>query len=178
MPIFTSIGLALGATAATAAATGAAVVGAGVAVAGAGYSAYSQYQAGKSAQALNNYNAQQETVNAQTAVRDANNAANSERHRNQQILGKQRAALAANGVAIDTGSPLLLEMNSAANLEMGALETERQGGIAASRGYQQAELDRMQGNVARKTGALNAGATLLQGASSALGIYTKYKGIG
>lgn len=57
MPVFTSIGLAVGATAATAAATGAAVVGTTAAVAGAGYSAYSSHQQGKAQQALSNYNA-------------------------------------------------------------------------------------------------------------------------
>lgn len=153
------------------------IAGTVISAVGAGYSAYSQYQAGKSAQALNNYNAKQETINAEATVRDANNTANAERRRNQQILGKQRAALSANGVAIDTGSPLLLQMESAANLEMGALETERQGGIAASRNLQQAELDRMSGTAARKAGTFNAASTLLQGASAVANKWGSYQGV-
>lgn len=147
-----------------------------IALASAGYSAYTQYQGGKAAQRLNEYNAKQEEINAAAATRDAGVSANAERVRNRQVMGKIRTAYGASGVAGDTGSPLLTQLNAAANLEMGALETERQGGITASRHLQQAELDRMAGKTARYTGGLNATATILQGVSNAAGSYANYKG--
>lgn len=143
--------------------------------AGAGVSAYSTYEQGQSQKALNDYNAKLSDQNAQVAQRDAAIQANFTRHENQRIMAKQRAAFAANGVATDTGSPLLTQVAQAGYLEMGALETERQGGIKAGQYQQQAVLDRMAGKAARRAGNLGATATLLQGAGKAA---SQYYGIG
>lgn len=152
-----------------------AVIGVGASLLGTGVSAYSSYQQGKSAQSLNNYNAALDEQNAVVAQRDAAIIANQQRTQNARIQAKQRAAFAANGVVGDTGSPLLVEAATAGNLEMGALETQRQGNIRAGQYRQQAELDRMSGKAARTAGNLNTAATLLQGAGSAASQYANYK---
>lgn len=120
-------------------------IGVGLAVLGTGLTAYGQYESGQAAKAISDYNAQQEEINAAAAARDANIQANQIRERNRQIEAKQYAAYAANGVVADTGSPLLVEMNTHARLEMGALEAEREGGIEAAKDMQRAELDRIEG---------------------------------
>lgn len=142
-------------------------VGLAVVVVGAGVTAYGQVQAGKAADALGRYNAQQEEINASAATRDANIQANQIRERNRLIAGKQYAAYAASGVAADTGSPLLVESKTRANLEMGALEAERQGGIEASKDLQQAEIDRIEGKNALTGSRYAATGTILQGIGGA-----------
>lgn len=148
-----------------------------LAVIASGYSAYSSYQQGKSQEAWNNYNAQLEDQNAQTAARDASIQANQVRRDNARVLSRQRAAFAANGVDASTGSPLLIEANQAGYLEMGALETERQGNIASATHRQNAVLDRMKGSIAMEAGRMDATATALGGASKAAGAYAGYKGV-
>ncbi len=142
---------------------------------GTAFSAYSSYQQGQAAGRLNDYNAKLAELNAQVAQRDGALQANVVRQQNQRLMARQRAAFAANGVVGETGSPLIVEAQQAGYLEMGALETERQGTLQAGRYYQQSVLDRMQGGAARLAGNLNAGATILQGAGRAV---SGYSGIG
>jgi hypothetical protein len=160
---------------------------------GTGISAYSQYQAGKAQQKLNEYNAQMSDYNAkvqeQAALdrsRDARIAANAQRAQSLKLMARQRALWAKAGVVGSSGTPLLVQAEQAAQLEMGALETERTGNIEAGRMRQQAVLDRMQatssrmaGKYARSAANLNAAGTILQGAGSVAGgaAYGRYNGI-
>lgn len=145
-----------------------------ITLAAGGYSAYTSYQNGKSQQALNNYNAMLEEQNAATQARDAAIQANQTRRQNQRVLASQRAAMAANGVVGDTGSPLLEQANQAGYLEMGALEVERQGNIASAQSRQQAVLDRARGSLAARAGEMEAVGTVLATGSKAT---SQYKGI-
>jgi hypothetical protein len=133
---------------------------------GAGVSAYGQYQAGKAANALANYNANQNEINAAAKLRDTNIQANAVRQRNRQIMGKQRAAYGASGVEISTGSPLMQQVNAAANLEMGALEAERDGGIEAGKMLQQAAIDRIEGKNQLTASRIGAAGTIIKGIGS------------
>lgn len=142
---------------------------------GATVAAVGTVQNGKAQQALANYNADQEKINAEAASRDANIRANQIRARNKQIEAKQRAAFGASGVAIETGSPLITEMETHANLEMAALNAEREGGIEASKLLQQGELDKIEGANARRGSLYAAGGTLLTGYGSAAGSYGRSK---
>lgn len=171
-----AIGTWLGATGSTAAlaTAGATAVAATATVAGAGYSAYATYQAGKSQQALNNYNASLASQQSMVAGRDAAVEANQVRAQNTRVRAKQRAAFAASGVIGETGSPLLVQSEQAGYLEMGALETERQGNIRAGQYAQQSVLDRMAGGAARTAANRSAFATVLGGATSA---FKTYEGI-
>lgn len=152
MPFFSATTLAVTSLAATA-------VGTGV-------SAYGSIQAGKAANALAQYNAQQEEINAQARMRDAAIEANATRRRNRQIEGRLRAKQGASGVVGDVGSPLLDQINSRAELEMGALEVERQGNIEAGLMQQRAAIDRIEGKNAKRASYFNAAGTILKGAGS------------
>jgi hypothetical protein len=145
---------------------------AALAVVAAGYSAYTQYQTGQEIKRLNNYNAAVEEQNARTAQRDAAIKANQVRQQNARVLASQRAAFAANGIVGDTGSPLLVQAQQAGNLEMGALEVERQGSLTAAQNRQQAVLDRLSGSSAARAANRNASSTLLSSFSSAAGSFS------
>jgi hypothetical protein len=96
----------------------------------------------------------------------------------RQLIGSERAALGAQGIAIDSGSALDVQTNSAA---MGELDTQRivnnakrraWGFSAEAAGYRsQAVLARMAGDNAAQT-YRNAGfSTLLTGASNIANLY-------
>jgi hypothetical protein len=147
---------------------------------GAGVSAYSSYQQGKAAQKLNNYNASVADQAAADKARDGRILANNQRQQNQKLLSRQRALRAKSGVVGNTGTPLLVAADQAAQLEMGALETEITANSEASRLRQQAVADRMAGKSARRAGNLGAAATILQGAGSIASMganYGMYKGV-
>ncbi len=149
-------------------------------VAGTGYPAYSQYQAGKSQQALNNYNAAVNDQAAADAARDGRIAANNQRQQNERLKSRQRALYAKAGVNIASASPLMVQMQQAGELEMAALEQEQQASSEAARLRSQAVLDRMSGKIARKTGTLNAVGTVLQGVgqiASTGASYRQYRGV-
>jgi hypothetical protein len=147
---------------------------------GTGVSAYNQYQAGKAQQSLSNYNAAVSDQAAVDTARDGRIAANAQRAQNERLKARQRALYAKAGVSIATGSPLMVQVEQAGELEMAALEQEQQANSQAAKLRQQAVLDRMQGSAAKKAGGLNAMATVLQGAGQATqtGIqYNHYKGV-
>ena len=148
------------------------LIAAGAAVAGAGVSAYSSYQSGQATKRLMNYNAELANQDAMVRERDGRILANAQRLQNQRLLARQRALYAKGGVDM-TGTPLLVQAEQAGQLEMAALEVERQGSIEAGRFRQQAVLDRMQGKAAARAGSLNAVGTILQGSGQAAGYYAQ-----
>ena len=139
-------------------------------VASAGISAYSSYQSGQATKRLMNYNAALAEQDAMVKERDGRLLANAQRAQNQRLLARQRSLYAKSGVDM-TATPLLVEAEQAGQLEMAALEVERQGTIAAGQSRQQAVIDRMQGTAASRAGALNAAGTILQGIGSAASTY-------
>lgn len=135
-------------------------------VAGAGISAYSSYEQGQSQKAISNYNAQVAENEAKQRAQDAQVAANAQRAQNEALKAKQRALFAKAGV-VAAGTPLLVQAEQAATLEMSALEIERTGNMDAARLRSQAELDRMQGKSAARAGTMQAAGTVLSGVGSA-----------
>jgi hypothetical protein len=155
-----------------------AIIAIAATVAGAGVSAYSSYEAGKSQEALGKYN--QAVMNNEALARqaDARAAANAQRAQNEALKAKQRALYAKAGV-VTAGTPLLVQAEQAATLEMAALDIERTGNVEAGRMRAQGDLDRMQGKIARRGANMQAVGTILQGAGSAasMGSSFRYQGI-
>lgn len=143
---------------------------------GTGVSAYAANQAGKAQQSLNNYNAALSDQSAMDAARDSRIKANAQRAQAEKIKARQRALYAKAGVVSATGTPLMVQVAQAGELEMAALEQEQAGNAEAARLRSQAVLDRMSGSAARRAGNLNATATILQGIGSAASIGMSYKG--
>ena len=87
-----------------------------------------QIQQGKAQAAANNYNAKVSEMNAQISERRARDALErgaleeqQKRRETQALLGKQKAAMAANGVDLTFGSPLDTIVDSAVLGELDAL---------------------------------------------------------
>lgn len=144
------------------------------AVVGAGVTVYSQQQQAKAQSAMLNYNARLREQEAADAQRDARIRAGQERERNRRFLASARARGGAMGVVQDTGSPLEVLADNAEQLEMGALETERTGNIAASQLRTQAIFDRFQAKSVRRGANYSSAGTILGTASNVAGMYGGY----
>lgn len=142
----------------------------------------------KTAEQMGDYEAQLYGTNADLAELQAADAIarghESElrsRRGSRQLIGSQRAALAAQGISLDTGSPLDVVENDAALGELDAL-TIRNNAKREAWGFQtQATQYRSQGEMARTSGRNTAKAlrnrsvsTLLSGAGELFNVYQAY----
>lgn len=145
-------------------------------------------QQGQASAAASRYNAQIADMNAQLADRRAKDAIDrgviAEQQKRQQtaaLIGKQTAAMAANGVDLSFGSPLDTLVDSATMGELDAL-TIRTNSNREAHDYKvqgvsqraQANLNRMQADSAETGGYLKAAGTILGGGGQA---YGRYKGL-
>ncbi|WP_369952094.1 hypothetical protein [Ralstonia syzygii] len=78
------------------------------------------------------------------------------------------ANLAASGVSVGAGTPLRISNEIYKNSEQDAYQTILSGNRAYTAGQAQSGLYSSQGNAAETSGYLNAGASLLSGASTAM----------
>lgn len=142
-----------------------------VAVVASTVSAYAAYQQGQTQKAIGKYNAKV-AENAAIAQRQAAAiAAENERDKARLIMGAQRAGIGAAGVLPSEGTPLLVQTDTAEKAALNEARIRYSGEVGAR--VQEAEAI-IQGYTARRAeqmGYVNAGANLLQGASSALGAY-------
>lgn len=140
-----------------------------------------QIQQGNAQAAAMRYNAQVAEMNATLADRRAKDALErgkveeqQQRLRAAQLMGKQRAAMAANGVDLSFGSPLDNLVDTAELAELDALTIRRN---AANEAYDfetqgvnyraDANLSRMNASAARTGGYLSAAGTILGGGATA-----------
>lgn len=147
---------------------------------GTGVSIYGQMQAGQAAQAQANYKAAVDRNNAILASRAADDAraqgevtAAKQAQAGAQLVGRQRATLASNGVVVDTGSAADLTTETAGrnkldeltirnNAERQALGFEAQGMNYSS----QASADLLAGTSAESAAGFGAIGSALKGAGS------------
>ena len=127
------------------------------------------------------YNAKVNDMNATLAERRARDALErgrqdeqQKRNETAQIEGRQRAAMAANGVDLSFGSPLDTLVSTATLGEVDALTVRRNAANEAYDNQVQAEnsravatLNRMNAKASRTAGNLNAFSTILTGAGKA-----------
>ena len=148
---------------------------------GSAVSAVGQMQQAKAQAAAANYNAKVSDINAQISQRRAQDALERgadeeqrQRLKTQQILGQQRAAMAANGVDIGWGSPLDTMVDTATMGELDALTIRQNAArenydyrVQAMNGEADAELKRGEAKSALQGGSLAAMGTLIGGVGSA-----------
>jgi hypothetical protein len=155
-----------------------AIIGIISAVISAAATAYGSYATAQAQEQASNYN-RKVAMNQAQAARDAAavEAANRAEHYRRQ-MGAQRAALAASGLQASEGTPLLVQMDSAAQAQLD-LARVRYGGEVGSRAYQsEANIQKFYGKQAQAGaigGYVGAGASLLGGVGKA---YAGYKGAG
>ena len=193
------ITMAVIANVASVAAKGAAVVGAGAlavggavaanaalatGVAGTTLTAAGQIQAGQAAAAQAKGQEAMAAYNARVQEQEAEMASQQSLYRQQlhtregsRQMASLRANMAASGVDISEGSPLLIQQTQATESEMDRLMIAYQGQIASGRAMSQAGMDRLQGSIyskqaksAKTTGFIGAGTSLLTGFSKAAAI--------
>lgn len=131
-----------------------------------GISAIGQIQAGQAAAAQAAFQAR---VVEQQAAFARQRAARQEavfRRDVGQFRSTQRALLAKSGVKVEEGSPLLLQVETAAQAELEALTIRAGGDITAARLRQEAILQRMRRQSSRPASFIGAGKSLLSAASS------------
>ncbi len=145
-----------------------------------------QIQSANAQASAANYNAQVNDMNAKLMERRADDARErgareeqKKRQEVQQILGRQQASMAANGVDLTFGSPLDTITDTAILGELDAL-TIRTNAARESYDYQVdavnkragATLNRMEARAAKTGGYLAAAGTILGGAGKAYQQYT------
>lgn len=147
-----------------------------------------QIQQAQATAAANKYNAQVADMNAQISERRAKDAiergaAEEQKKRQQvaQVLGKQQAAMAANGVDLTFGSPLDTIVDSSVLGELDALTIRTNAyreaydyRVDAANKVASANLSRMNASAATTGGYLGAVGTILGGAGKAY--QTGYQG--
>lgn len=145
-----------------------------------------QVQQGQAAKEAGEYNAKVGEMNATLAERRAKDALERGKVEEQQkrqevqgVLGRQQAAMAANGVDITFGSPLDTLIDTSTMGELDALtirtNTAREAydfRVDAANKRAGASMDRAAGNNALKGSYLGAGGTVLTGMASG---YKSYK---
>lgn len=142
-------------------------------------------QEAESAAAASEYNAKVQDMNVRLQERRARDALErgsleeqQKRNENSQIMGRQKAAMAANGVDLNFGSPLDTLVDTATLGEIDALTIRRNAAneaydydVAAANGRADASLSRANAKNSKTAGNLKAFSTMLTGAGKAYGDY-------
>jgi hypothetical protein len=145
-----------------------------LAAVGTGTAFYSAVQQGKTAKATGEYNAKLAENQALQEDMEARENIRRKRDENRRLLATQRGKYAKAGV-VEEGTPLEVMAESAKFLELDALEMSRQSSTRTALLRAQAQRDRAIGSSTAKAYGLQAGASLLNGASQAAGGYLSYK---
>lgn len=154
-----------------------------LAIAAAATSAASAIAAGQQARRQANQQAAAAEYNAAVAQNQATQAfaagaerENIQRRQAAQQLSEQRAAFAQSGLDPSSGSALDVQLQSARNAELDALQTRYEGILTGQNYQQQAALGvyeggvlRASGRAAQRTSYVTAAGNLLSGAASAYG---------
>ncbi|MDP9572388.1 UNVERIFIED_ORG: hypothetical protein J2W66_002881 [Agrobacterium larrymoorei] len=140
-------------------------------------------QEAESSAAASEYNAKVADMNARLSERRARDSLErgkldeqQKRNENAQIMGRQKAAMAANGVDLAFGSPLDTLVDTATLGEIDALTIRRNAAneaydhdVAAANGRADASLNRANAKNTRSAGKLKAAGIFLSGAGKAFG---------
>lgn len=130
---------------------------------GLGVSAVGAVAGGIQSQKVANYNAKVADNNAASARQDAAYEANLQREQNRRVIGAQRAAGAASGLDITSGTPVAVLGDTAKAGEMDVLARLYAGESAAVGFNNDAARFRAEGKAAKTAGFINGGTSLLSG---------------
>ena len=135
-------------------------------VAGTGLQVYGQYQAGKAQEEAAEYNAEVARQRAE-ATRSAMASETSLAHkRARRLKAEQRAAYAKSGALPSAGTPLLVMLEQAGEIEQDIM-TQRYNRMLEARGHEsQAKMREWEGKQARYASYLQMGSTLLSSVGS------------
>lgn len=140
-----------------------------VTVASAAASAATSIVQGEAAEDAAKYNAAVAENDARAIAEQSQYEAQRVRERNRRILASQRAGQAKSGLAM-SGSFQDVQLDSAIQGEMDALAAIYTGQINSGSAKARAELARLEGRNAKRSGYMSAGASLLSGGAQAYSI--------
>lgn len=151
------------------------ILGAVVSAAGTGLSAYSQYQQGQTQAKIAERNAQAAEYAAQYQEKVGAIEAKKKRQEIAQIVGRERAAAAASGVDVNSGSVLTAQIDTQTFGELDAQEIQHNYALKAWGLRNQAANYSAEASAA-STGSMYAAAgSLMSGVSPLVNSYVKYK---
>lgn len=151
------------------------VAGVIVAAIGVAVSTTAAIQAAEQQQQVAKFNAKVAKNQALAARQAAEANANQRRETLKRVLAQQRAAIGGSGVSDTTGSPLLVQIESARQAELDALRIAH-GGEQRGLGFEsEAAYARYAGRQAATAGYIGAGTSLLQGTAQGINTYQRYR---
>lgn len=138
-------------------------------------SAFSSYQQGKAQKAIYKANESISRMQAEDAIKRGHELEARSRQRTRKLRGSQRTALAAQGIRLDAGSALDIQMETEDFGELDAL-TIKNNALREAFGYRsQARVSSMQGQLADSAAKNEAIQTLLTGGMKAAKQYKEGK---
>jgi hypothetical protein len=143
-----------------------AILSAVAGIAGTAVSALGAVQAGNAQNEVAQYNAKIADNNATAERERAAYDAGLIKDERRRVIGSQRAAMAANGLEISTGSPVAVLGDTTGQSEMDVLARLYGGESAATAYGNDATRMRIEGKAAKQAGKIGAGTTLLTGLTS------------
>ena len=133
--------------------------------------AYGQYTDGKFQASVANQNAKINEDAALDAINKGNAQAQEQRRRTRQLAGTQAATMSASGIDLSTAGALDILGDTAAMGELDALTMVNNASREAYGYRMQAENDRLNAKMARRSGNMGAMTTLLTAPIQAYGAY-------
>jgi hypothetical protein len=141
------------------------------------YSANASIQAGKAQQSIANRNADLTEAQATQAQAQGDQQIMQVRRRTRQIIGKQRATYAANGIDLGAGAPVDVAADTEAASQIDESTIRTNTALAAWGFKTQATNERFGGKVSRINANNEATATLISGLTNAYSDYSANGGL-
>ena len=138
-------------------------------VAATAFSAISSIQQGKEAQRAHDFQAAQAQADAQAEREYGQLRAEKVRKAGKAQQSEARAALAASGLEVGAGTPLLIEQTIGRNAEESAMQEILYGSRKGARLDQEAQAERAAGERARAGGYRGAAGSVLRGGATLIG---------
>lgn len=137
--------------------------------------AYSSYQQGKAQRHISKANERMYEMQARDALNRGHEAEGISRQKTKKLIGRQRVSLAAQGIRLDSGSALDVQMEAGDIGELDAL-TIKNNALREAFGFQsEARNTSMQGRLAYQGAKNDAMTTLLTGGIRAVDYYQRGK---
>jgi len=130
---------------------------------------YGQQEQMKRQEELHKYNARVAEQDAKDAEKEGRDLANRQRGENARLSAKQRTLYGSAGVVNNTGTPLAVQAQTAAQLEMAALDNEIAGQRAASQLRQEKQLHLLEADSAKRARRLSLVSSIMNKPQQAMG---------
>lgn len=140
-------------------------------ISGALTSSYSQYQMGKARKTISETNERIAEMRAKMARKRGGAAEARSRQRLKKIIGKQRAALAAQGISLEGGSAQDIQREARVVSELDALTIKTNAAREAFGFESAARAASMEGRLAEQQAKIGAATTLITGGMRAAEAY-------